>query len=113
MEATDIRRKSIKKDDFVRYTGTGSIGKVLDILLYSSLDIVDKDSKVAISSQDKFWIKIDKTDLWYLSDSLELLDEKDIRKLGFKESRDKKNVEEFANDFEDMEIDSNAGIGGG
>ncbi|MDR2623623.1 MAG: DUF2098 domain-containing protein [Methanobrevibacter sp.] len=109
----DIRKKPIKKDDFVRYTETGVSGKVLDIIPYSSLDGVNKDSKVVISNQDKFWIKIDKTGLWYLSDSLELLDERDIKKSRFEEGSDGKNVEEFTNDFEDMEIDSSAGIGGG
>ncbi|MDR3223747.1 MAG: DUF2098 domain-containing protein [Methanobrevibacter sp.] len=113
MEAIDIRKKPIKKDDFVRYIGTGFSGKVLDIIPYSSLDGVDMNSKIDISNQDKFWIKIDKTELWYLSDSLELLDEKNIKKPRFEKNKKEKNIEEFSNDFEEMEIDSSAGIGGG
>jgi hypothetical protein len=113
VEAIDIRKKPIKKDDFVRYIGTGVNGKVLDIIHYSSLDGVDKNSKIAVSNQDKFWIKIDKTGLWYLSDSLELLDENDVKKSKFEEDKEEKNIEEFSNDFEEIEIDSSAGIGGG
>ncbi|MDR1820277.1 MAG: DUF2098 domain-containing protein [Methanobrevibacter sp.] len=113
MGAIDIRKKDIKRYDFVRYTGTGDIGKVLDIIPYLSLDGVDKNFKIAVSNKNKFWIKIDKTELWYISDSLELLDEGDVKKSRFEESRNEKDLEDLTDNFEDMEIDSSAGIGGG
>jgi hypothetical protein len=120
MDVVDKRKKSIKKDFFVRYNGTGTIGKVSDIIPFSSLGEIDEDSKIAIANQDNFWIKIDETNLWYLSDTLEVLDEKDIKKSGFENNRDdeenteiEETIESLADDLGDIDLESTDGIGGG
>ena len=60
--AFEARDKEISIDDSVRYVDTGTIGKVLDI-----------------KTEDEIgWVLIDKTDLWYKSKLVEILDEKDI-----------------------------------
>ena len=63
----DARDIEIPVDSYVRYGDTGTIGKVLDV-----------------KTQDGFgWVLIDKTELWYRSNLVELLDKKDIKKSDF------------------------------
>jgi hypothetical protein len=58
MEAVDICGKSITAGKYVLYGGTGTVGKVSDV------KIVDNDT----------WAKIDTTNLWYKSNTLQLVD---------------------------------------
>ena len=62
--AFDARDKEIALDSYVRYVDTGTIGKVIDV----------KTNDEGID-----WVKIDKTNLWYRSKLVELLDEKDLK----------------------------------
>ena len=56
--AFDARDKEISIDDYVRYVDTGTVGKVLDIKM----------------EDETGWVLIDKTDLWYKSKLVEVLD---------------------------------------
>ena len=97
--ASDARDKEISIDDYVRYVDTGTIGKVLDIKTEDEID----------------WVLIDKTDLWYKSKLVEVLDEKDI-KVKFTPTGREFDVEEFkekAEKMENMEMDSSVAEGGG
>jgi hypothetical protein len=114
MDALDIRKKPIEKGSFVRYNETGTAGKVSDIVSFLSLDEIDENSKIAISNQDKFWIKIDKTNLWYLSDTLEVLDEKDIGKPKFEKNENiEEKIEDLSNGLENTDLESADSVGGG
>ena len=97
--ASDARDKEIAIDDFVRYVDTGTIGKVLDIKTEDEID----------------WVLIDKTDLWYKSKLVEVLDEKDV-KVKFTPSGREIDVEELkekAAELENMQMDSSVAEGGG
>lgn len=66
MEAVDANGKSINKDSYVIYNGTGTIGKVLEF-----------------KTQDKnVWVKTDTNDLWYNAiylQAIEKIEEKDLK----------------------------------
>lgn len=95
----DARDLEITLDSHVRYVDTGTIGKVLD------LKTVDEVG----------WVKIDKTELWYRSNRVELLDEKDIKKKSWGENNEVniEDLKEKASEFGDMELATDAGNGGG
>jgi hypothetical protein len=97
--AFDARDKEITLDSHVRYVDTGTIGKVIDIKTQDESD----------------WVKIDKTNLWYRSNLVELLDEKDLKK-SFDNDNDELDIEalkEKAEKLENMEMDSSVAEGGG
>lgn len=98
----DARDIEIPVDSYVRYVDTGTIGKVLDVKI----------------QDDVGWVLIDKTELWYRSNLVELLDKKDIKKSDFydRETDDEVDVDELkekAMKFEDMELSSHVAEGGG
>jgi len=98
--AFDAREKEITLDSHVRYVDTGTIGKVLDIKTNQGVD----------------WVKIDKTNLWYRSNLVELLDEKDLKKRTYDDGDDELDIEalkEKAARLENMEMDSSVAEGGG
>ncbi|WP_407378815.1 DUF2098 domain-containing protein [Methanobrevibacter sp.] len=97
--AFDARDKEISIDDYVRYVDTGTIGQVLDI-----------------KTEDEIgWVLIDKTDLWYKSKLVEVLDEKDIKVKFTPTGRelDIEDLKEKAANMENMQMDSNVAEGGG
>lgn len=97
--ALDARDKEITTDDYVRYVDTGTIGKVLDTKIEDGVG----------------WVLIDKTNLWYKSKLVEILDEKDV-KVKFTPSGRDFDAEEFkekAARLENMEMDSSVAEGGG
>lgn len=99
--AFDARDKEITLDSHVRYVDTGTIGKVIDI----------KTNNEGID-----WVKIDKTDLWYQSKFVELLDEKDLRKKSDNIDNDEIDIDalkEKAEKLENMQMDSSVAEGGG
>ena len=98
----DARDIEIPLGSYVRYVDTGTIGKVLDLK----------------TENDVGWVKIDKTDLWYRADLVELLDEKDIKKSTYYDNEgdddiDIDTLKEKARSLEDMEMDSSVAEGGG
>lgn len=98
----DARDIEITVDSYVRYGDTGTIGKVLDVRI----------------QDDVGWVLIDKTELWYRSNLVELLDKKDIKKSAYydRENDDDVDVDELkekAMKFEDMELSSHVAEGGG
>ena len=58
----DVRGQNIEIGSFIRYSGTGTISKVVDFK--------DEDEKT--------WVKIEEPALWYAADSLEVVSEKDL-----------------------------------
>ena len=97
----DARGLEITLDSYVRYVDTGTIGKVLDLKTQDDID----------------WVKIDKTELWYRSNLVELLDEKDIKKSTLYDRDDQdldiEAMKEKASALEDMQMDSSVAEGGG
>ncbi len=98
----DARDIEIPLNSYVRYVNTGTIGKV-----------VDERKKDGAE-----WVKLEKTNMWYRADLVELLDEKDIKKSTYydKENDGEVDVEamkEKVSKFEDMEMDSSVAEGGG
>lgn len=95
----DARDIEIPLDSYVRYVDTGTVGKVLDVK----------------TQGDMGWVKLDKTDLWYCSNRVELLDEKDIKK-GFWADNKEVDIEDLKDgglNFEEMDISQDACNGGG
>jgi hypothetical protein len=98
--AFDARDIEINIDDYVRYVDTGTIGKIVDVKTEDGIE----------------WVKLDKTDLWYRSKLVELLDEKDLKKTDDSRDDDEIDIEaikEKALDLENIELDSNVAEGGG
>ena len=98
----DARGIEITLDSYVRYVDTGTIGKVTDMKVQDGFD----------------WVLLDKTGLWYCSNLVELLDEKDIKKSTYydKESDGEVDIDELkekARALEDIELDSKVAEGGG
>ena len=95
----DARDKKITLGDYVRYVDTGTIGEVIDMRTRDGID----------------WVKIEKTNLWYRSKLVELLDEKDLKK-SLDDGDDEIDIEalkEKALDFENYDMDSSVAEGGG
>lgn len=98
----DARGLEITLDSYVRYVDTGTIGKVVDIKTQDGME----------------WVKLDKTELWYRSNLVELLDDKDIKKSTLYDDRDNQDLDveamkEKASALEDMQMDSSVAEGGG
>ena len=95
----DARDLEITLESHVRYVDTGTIGKVLDLKVENEVG----------------WVKLDKTELWYRANHVELLDEKDIKKSRWGENNDVdiEDLKEKALDFNDLELAADAGNGGG
>ena len=95
----DARDKKITLGDYVRYVDNGTIGEVIDTRTRDGID----------------WVKIEKTNLWYRSKLVELLDEKDLKK-SLDDGDDEIDIEalkEKALDFENYDMDSSVAEGGG
>jgi hypothetical protein len=100
MQVFDVRDKLIELGQFVRYTGTGTIGKVIDLKEENNVN----------------WVKIDETGLWYSSDLVEILDDKYVKNKSknFKAKEiDIDDIKNLKDDFEDVELESNNPSGGG
>lgn len=98
----DARGLEITLDSHVRYVDTGTMGKVIDLKSESGSE----------------WVMLDKTELWYRSDLVELLEEKDIKKSSFYDREDDGEIDidamkEKARKLEDIELDFNVAEGGG
>lgn len=98
----DARDIEIPVGSHVRYGDTGTMGKVLDVKVQDGVG----------------WVLIDKTELWYRSRLVELLDDKDIKKSAYYDREDDNEVDvdelkEKAMKFEDMELSSHVAEGGG
>lgn len=100
MVVVDARDKPINIGFHVRYVKTGTIGEVTELKL----------------DNDVGWAKLDKTDLWYVSNLLEVLDEKDLKEkriYGEDKEVDIDAIKDNALDLENIELDSNVAEGGG
>lgn len=95
----DARDLEITLDSHVRYVDTGTVGKVLDLKVENEVG----------------WVKLDKTELWYRANHVELLDDKDIKKSRWGDNNevDIEDLKEKALDFNDLELAADAGNGGG
>ena len=83
----DARGKEIALDAHVRYVDTGTIGKVVEVKTENDIE----------------WVRIDKTDLWYRSKLVELLDEKDLKKKSFDDDNDDIDIESLKEKALDLE----------
>lgn len=103
MEAADALGKHILKGSHVRYTGTGSTGEVLDIK----------------TDEEGTWAKMDATDLWYKSEFLELIDQKEYERIKRKEKQLKgkeekvKKAVRLKKELQDVDMSSELCDGGG
>lgn len=96
----DAREKELAVGNQVRYVDTGTIGEITDLKTENGVD----------------WVLLDKTDLWYKANLVELLDEKDLKKKSVYDDDDEVDIEslkEKALDLENIELDSNVAEGGG
>ncbi|MCI6994094.1 DUF2098 domain-containing protein [uncultured Methanobrevibacter sp.] len=95
----DARDIEIPLNSHVRYVDTGTMGEVVD----------------AKTTDGIGWVKISKTGLWYKSSHVELLEEKDIKKSSWGAGRDLdvEDLKEKSMGFEELELSSDAGNGGG
>ena len=99
MQIFDARSKQINIGDYVRYTGTGTVDKVSDFKIEDDIQ----------------WVKLEKEQLWYSPELLEILDSKDIKEKKNKGEKeiDIENIKDFRDELENMELDSNVAEGGG
>lgn len=98
----DARDKEIIIGTQVRYTDTGTIGEVTEIK----------------EEDGTSWVKLDKTNMWYVSNFVEVLDEKDIKETTTKNEENDKEIDiddlkKLRDNLEDVELDSNVAEGGG
>lgn len=100
MVVLDARDQPINIGFHVRYVNTGTIGEVIELK----------------TQDDIGWVRLDKTGLWYVSNLLEVLDEKDFKEKGqYGEDKevDIDTIKDQALDLEDVELNSNVAEGGG
>lgn len=102
MEVADGRGKNILKGSHVRYTETGSAGEVLDLK----------------EDEEGTWVQIDTTKLWYNSEFLELINQREYdRIIGRKRQISEKDKVEKAvslkKKLEDVDMSSELCDGGG
>ncbi|MDO5848305.1 MAG: DUF2098 domain-containing protein [Methanobrevibacter sp.] len=100
MVVVDARDKPINIGYQVRYVNTGTIGEVIELKL----------------EDDVGWVRLDKTGLWYVSNLLEVLDEKDLKQkriYGEDKEVDIDAIKDNALDLENIELNSNVAEGGG
>ncbi len=97
--AFDARDKEIKINSYVRYVDTGTIGEVIDIKTKDETD----------------WVKVDKTNLWYKSRLVEVLDKKDIKEKFTPSDNDVdiESIKDSAFEFENMDAINGGAEGGG
>ncbi len=98
----DARGIEIPLNSHIRYVETGTIGEVVDTRKYNGYG----------------WVKIEKTNMWYRADLVELLDDKDIKTSNYYDKEDDGEIDieamkEKANKLEDMQMDSSVAEGGG
>lgn len=101
MKIRDARDKTIEIGSYIRYTGTGTTGKVVD---FKSNE--EKDQ----------WIKLEGLDLCYLNKVVEVIDEKDVKNKCFDADNKKFNADDLKNienDLEDVSLTSGSSEGGG
>jgi len=106
MQVKDIRGKQILKGFQVRYAGTGSAGEVVDFKL----------------DNDRTWVLVDTTDLWYDSKSLEVISVSSHKKLDKKSKIEedhnvgediKGKIKRSKSKFEDVDMSNELCDGGG
>jgi len=99
MEVLDSCGKLITKGSYVIYTGTGTIGKIVDFK----------------TEDDGTWVKIEDIDLWYKSNYLQAIDkiqEKRLEKASKEDIREKiKERKKLVS--EDIDMSSELCDGGG
>ena len=102
MEIQDARGKAIEIGSYIRYTGTGTVGKVVDL-------------KIDENKDDLYWLKLENPNLWYSNDVVEVIDEKDAKNKHYniQKEDDIDNLKNIENDFEDASLSSGGGEGGG
>lgn len=99
MNIKDARGKTIEIGFYIRYTGTGTIGKVVDL---------------KTDEEDIGWAKMEEPNLWYSENVIEIVDEDNIKDKDFKDK--KFNVDELKErnrDFEESSLTSGGAEGGG
>jgi hypothetical protein len=101
LQIFDARDKLIEIGGYVRYVGTGTVGKVEDL-------------KIENNNQ---WVKFEDPQLWYSHELLEVLDSKHI-KTETKKDRgngeiDVDALKDIQEELENAELDSNVAEGGG
>jgi len=99
MTIKDARGKKIEVGCYIRYIGTGTIGKVIDIK----------------KENEEGWLKLEKHDLWYSSEFVELIDEKSVKSSDDKYPKDNDvdTIKDLNDDFEDISLVSGGAEGGG
>ena len=99
MQVLDVRGNIIKIGDYARYTGTGTVGKVINIK----------------EEENNQWAELDKVNLWYSHELLEVLDSKDVKIKDEKEVKevDIDSIKDLQSDLENVELESNVAEGGG
>ena len=101
MEIEDAMGKIIVIGSYIRYTGTGTTGKVTDLKIDE-----DEGSK---------WVKLERPNLLYSSDLVEIIDAKDFKNKGhhLKREDDIENLKDIGDDLGDASLTSGGAEGGG
>ena len=91
MSFCDIRGETIDVGSFIRYTGTGTISKVVDLK----------------EEDNEQWVKLDEPALWYAADSLEVVNEKDIVDIESVDKDTLKQVKDIKEGYEELNANLN------
>ena len=99
MQTTDARGKIVKIGSYIRYTGTGTIGKVVDLKSKGDMD----------------WVKLEDNNLWYSTDLIELVDENslDIKESKIKRDPDVEDLKSLTSELDEATLTSGGAEGGG
>ncbi|MCL2687350.1 MAG: DUF2098 domain-containing protein [Methanobrevibacter sp.] len=99
MQTTDARGKIIEIGSYIRYVGTGTIGKVDDLRF----------------DQDGDWVKLEDINLWYSTDLVELVDENsvNIKDSHIKRDLDVEELKDLASELDEASLTSGGAEGGG
>jgi len=86
MSFCDIRGETIDLGAFIRYSGTGTVSKVVDLK----------------EEDNQQWVKLEEPSLWYSADTLEVVNEKDLIEIDSVDKDTMSIVNDLKEEFEEL-----------
>lgn len=86
MSFCDLRGEAIDLGAFIRYAGTGTVSKVVDLK----------------EEDNKQWVKLEEPSLWYAADTLEVINESDINNFENDDKDTLEKVQDLKENFNDL-----------
>ena len=86
MSFCDIRGETIDLGSFIRYSGTGTVSRVVDLK----------------EEDNQQWVKLEEPSLWYSADTIEVINESDINSFDTMDKNTMEQVKELKENLSDL-----------